>query len=65
MSMDPKRPSRTGQQDDNIDDLGRRPDGTEQDQPGADFDDDSVEVEREDEDLKDSPNPSPMNPAFP
>lgn len=65
MTIDPKRPPRTGQQDDNIDDLGRRPDGTEQDQPGVDFDDDSVDVEREEEDLTESPNPSPMNPAFP
>ena len=32
------KPTETGtgkQMDDNIDDLGRRPDGTRQDQPGA------------------------------
>jgi hypothetical protein len=56
------------QMDDNIDDLGRRPDGSKQDQPGADqverIKEDTVEAERDAEDEGDA-NPSPMNPAFP
>lgn len=56
------------QMDDNIDDLGRRPDGRHQDQPGGDtvkrIKEDAVEAERDDEDA-DGANPSPMNPAFP
>jgi hypothetical protein len=55
----------TGQRDDNIDDMGRRPDGTKQDQPGAKFEDDAVEAERDEKGTTDNPNPSPMNPAFP
>ncbi|MGN6489660.1 MAG: hypothetical protein ACTHLT_17825 [Devosia sp.] len=59
--------SGTGKQmDDNIDDLGRRPDGTTQDQPGTGrLDDKTVEAERDVEDTEDHPNPSPMHPAFP
>jgi len=68
---DPRRPNPIDsghgtQQDDNIDDLGRRPDGTTQDQPGTeteDFDDATVEAERDEDDT--SSNPSPMHPAFP
>ena len=57
------------QMDDNIDDLGRRPDGTEQDQPGSEgatkrIQEDTVEAERDEDDVGDA-NPSPMNPAFP
>lgn len=57
------------QMDDNLDDLGRRPDGTQQDQPGTDaakkrIKEDTVEAERDEDDASDA-NPSPMNPAFP
>lgn len=31
----------------------------------AEFDDETVAAKREEEDLTDNPNPSPMNPAFP
>lgn len=66
MSQDNKKPKR--QMDDNIDDLGRRPDGTKQNQPGGGdvkpIKEDTVEAERDDED-SDGRNPSPMNPAFP
>jgi hypothetical protein len=69
-STNKPQPTDTGRQmDDNIDDLGRRPDGTTQDQPGIgerkDFDDLTVEAERDEDDTTDDPNPSPMNPAFP
>jgi hypothetical protein len=69
-STNKPQPTDTGRQmDDNIDDLGRRPDGTTQDQPGIgerkDFDDLTVEAERDEDDTTDNPNPSPMNPAFP
>ncbi|WP_055045739.1 hypothetical protein [Devosia sp. A16] len=66
MAADNKRDRR--QMDDNIDDLGRRPDGTTLDQPGTDklkpIKPDTVEAER-DADENDERNPSPMNPAFP
>jgi hypothetical protein len=69
-STNKPQPTDTGRQmDDHIDDLGRRPDGTTQDQPGIgerkDFDDLTVEAERDEDDTTDDPNPSPMNPAFP
>lgn len=32
---------------------------------GSAFEDETVEARREEEDLTDNPNPSPMNPAFP
>ena len=64
MAADNKRDRR--QMDDNIDDLGRRPDGTTQDQPGTEgFDDKTVEADRDVEDTEEHPNPSPMHPAFP
>ena len=86
MGKDDKKPkpieSGEGKQmDDNIDDLGRRPVGTRQDQPGAtkpsksdkgattsaaaDFEDETVEAVRDEDDTTNNPNPSPMNPAFP
>jgi hypothetical protein len=56
------------QMDDNIDDLGRRPDGSKHEQPGAEkvkkIKEDTVEVERDEDEVGDA-NPSPMNPAFP
>lgn len=33
--------------------------------PAREFEDETVEAAREEEDLTDNPNPSPMNPAFP
>ncbi|CAN7661138.1 hypothetical protein LJR016_005215 [Devosia sp. LjRoot16] len=54
--------------DDNIDDLGRRPDGSKQEQPGTEeverIKEDTVEAERDEDEVGDA-NPSPMNPAFP
>ena len=62
-------PKPTLHSDHNIDDQGRRPDGTREDgHPGAgaaQFEDESVEATRDEEDTTDNPNPSPMNPAFP
>jgi hypothetical protein len=56
------------QMDDNSDDLGRRPDGSKQEQPGTEdvtrIKEDTVEAERDDDEESDA-NPSPMNPAFP
>ena len=73
MASNPNQPSPVApeigrQMDDNIDDLGRRPDGTTEEQPGTegrDFDDVTVEADRNEDDTTDNPNPSPMNPAFP
>ncbi len=56
------------QMDDNIDDLGRRPDGSIEEQPGTKeverIKKDTVDAERDDDHQSDA-NPSPMNPAFP
>lgn len=59
----------SGQMDDNIDDLGRRPDGSKQEQPGSKaakkrIKGDTVEAARDEDDTREV-NPSPMNPAFP
>lgn len=85
MGKDDKNPtpieSGEGQQmDDNTDDLGRRPDGTRQDQPCAtkpsksdngptpaaavDFEGETADALREEDDATGNPNPLPMDPAF-
>jgi len=56
------------QMDDDIDDLGRRTNGSIEEQPGTKeverIKKDTVEAERDEDDEGDR-NPSPMNPAFP
>lgn len=55
------------QTDDNIDDLGRRPDGSKQEQPGTEvisIQKDTVKAEQDGEEDSDA-NPSSKNSEFP
>lgn len=46
-------------------DNGPKPDERGDEDRGGDFDDVTVDADREEDDTTDNPNPSPMNPAFP